>query len=43
MKTQLKYDGWKYNIDKCKERMNGKDGNMWMNARTMNQNTKSGH
>jgi hypothetical protein len=26
MTTQLTYDGWEYNIDKCKERMNGNDG-----------------
>jgi hypothetical protein len=46
MTTQLRYDGWEvweYNIDECKERTNGKDGNTWMNARTMNQNIKCGH
>jgi len=46
MTTQLRHDGWEsweYNIDECKERTNGKDANMWMNARTVNQNIKCGH
>jgi len=46
MTTQLRYDareGWEYNIDERKERTNGKDGNTWMNARTVNQNINCGH
>jgi hypothetical protein len=34
-------------VDECKanesERTNGKDGNTWINKRTMNQNIKYGH